>query len=54
MMPYGDTKNLVNTGLCNGLLPDDTKPLLESMLTFHKWGFVVFAWKQLNSDRTTH
>ena len=28
---------LVNTGSGNGLLPDGTKPLSESMLTYHRW-----------------
>ena len=30
----------------NGLLPDDTKPLRESMLTYHEYGHVAFTWWQ--------
>ena len=33
------TKVWVNIDSGNGLLPDDTKPLPEQMLTFHKRGF---------------
>ena len=34
------TQILVNTGSMNGLLPDETKPLPEPMLTY-PWGFVA-------------
>ena len=27
--------NLFNIGACNGLEPDDTKPLIEPMWTYH-------------------
>ena len=30
------TENCVNIGSGNGLLPDDTKPLPESMLTYNQ------------------
>ena len=30
---------LVNTGSCNGLLPDGTKPLPDPMLTYHLISF---------------
>ena len=33
---------LVNIGSGKGLLPDGTKPLLESMLTYGKYGPVTF------------
>ena len=34
----------LNTGPCNGLLPDGTKPLPESMLTYDQWGSVTITW----------
>ena len=40
--PYGDI-DLVNIGSGNGLLPDGTKPLPESMLTYHKYGLVAIT-----------
>ena len=36
MMPYGDIYILVNTGSSNGLMPNDTKPLPEPVLTYHQ------------------
>ena len=36
--------NMVDIGSGNGLLPADTKPLPESMLTCNQWGFTVFKW----------
>ena len=35
------TKNWVNIGSGNGLLPDGTKPLPEPVLTNHHWGLVA-------------
>ena len=37
---------LVNIGSGNGLLPDGTKPLPESMLINHQLGPVAFTWWQ--------
>ena len=34
-----------NIGSSNGLLPADTKPLPEPMLTDPRQGFVAFAWE---------
>ena len=39
---YGDT-DLGNIGWDNGVLPDDTKPLPEPILTCHQWGIVAFS-----------
>ena len=39
------TLSLVNTGSCNGLLPDGTKPLPKPVLTYHQKGFVAFSWE---------
>ena len=36
------TQILVNIGSGNGLLPDSTKPLPEPMLTYRKYGPVMF------------
>ena len=36
----------VNTDSGNGLLPDSTTPLPESMLTNHQWGVLAFTWGQ--------
>ena len=36
------TRNWVNIGSGNGLLPDGTKPLPEPMLTYHQYGPVAF------------
>ena len=33
---------LVNIDLDIGLLPQDTKPIPEPLLTIHKWGLVIF------------
>ena len=48
--PYGDIY-LVNFGVDNGLLPDGTKPLPETMLIYHqnliwplKYTFILF-WR---------
>ena len=38
------TEIWVNIGSSNGLLPDDTKPLPEPMLTYHYYGPVTFIW----------
>ena len=44
----GVWKILVNTGPGNGLLPDGTKPLPESMMTNLQWGlcwrYAAFVW----------
>ena len=48
------TKILVNIGSGNGLLPDDTKPLPEPMLTYHKYGPVTFIWGQLHQRCPSH
>ena len=34
-------ENLVNTGSVDVMLPDGTKPLPETVLTYHHWSFVV-------------
>ena len=36
------TQILVNIGSGNGLLPDGAKPLLEPMLTYHKYEPMTF------------
>ena len=41
----------VNLGSGNGLVPEGTKPLLESRLTYHQWGPMVFIWGQLQCTR---
>ena len=42
--PYGDIDLGQHChGSSNGLLPDGTKPLPETMLTYHWWSFVVFT-----------
>ena len=35
----------VDIGSDNGLLPDGTKPLPNSMVTYHQWGAVTFTWE---------
>ena len=37
---------LIGSG--NGLVPDDTKPLPEPILTSHWWGSVAFTWEQFH------
>ena len=37
------SQNLVNIGSSNGLLPDDTKPLADPMLTSHKCSTAPFT-----------
>ena len=39
---------LVNIGSCNGLLPDNTKPLPAPMLTYHQWGPMTIIWEQFH------
>ena len=39
-----ETGIYVNIGSGNGLLPDGTKPLPESMLTNGQWSVVAFTW----------
>ena len=46
--PY--EKILDNTGSCNGLLPDGTKPLPEPMLTYHQWGSVAYTWGCISQE----
>ena len=43
VVPY-DVIELVNIGSDNGLLPDGTKPLPETMLTNHQRNLVEFTW----------
>ena len=38
------TKVWINSGSGNGLLPDDTKPLPEPMLTNRQLSLVVYIW----------
>ena len=38
----------VNIGTGNGLLPDDTKPLPEPMLTYNQRCSVAFTWEQFH------
>ena len=40
------SKIWINVGSGNGLLPDDTKPLPEPMLTYHQLGPIKFIWWQ--------
>ena len=40
------SQNLVNIGPGNGLLPDDTKPLPEPMMTHHQEGLMAFILGQ--------
>ena len=42
------TEIWVNIGSGNGLLPDDTKPLPEPMLTDHQWSPMTFILGQFN------
>ena len=41
----------VSIGSGNGLLPDGTKPLPESMLTHHKWCHVAFTRRQYSLEK---
>ena len=43
---------LVNTGLGNGMLPDGTKPLPDSMLTYHQWGSVALIQDQFHRQHS--
>ena len=43
---------LVNTGSGNGLLPDNTKPLPEPILTDPRWGLVAFTWGKFHRKCT--
>ena len=38
----------VNTGSGDGLVPDDTKPSPEPMLTYHQFGSVAFIFNQFH------
>ena len=42
------SKNVVNIGSGNGLLPQGTRPLPEPMLTYHQWDPVSFTWVQFH------
>ena len=42
------TQIWVNIVLCNGLLPDGTKPLPDPMFTYHQWGPLIFIWDQFH------
>ena len=44
----------VNIGSGNGLLPDGTKPLPESMLTSHRSSLVAFIWGQFRKRYLSH
>ena len=48
------TEIWVNIGSDNGLLPDGTKPLPESMLTDHQWTTVTFIWGQFHKRCLNH
>ena len=39
------TQVCVNIGPGNGFLFDNTKPLLDSLLTYHQWSPVEFTWE---------
>ena len=47
----GSTLALV---ICNGLLPDGTKPLPEPTLTYHQEGPVIFIWGQFHKRYLSH
>ena len=40
------TQSLVNIGSSNGLLPDSTKSLPETVFIIHHLGLVAFSWGQ--------
>ena len=40
------SESLVNIGFTNSLLPDDTRPLPEQMVTNQQWGLVAFRKMQ--------
>ena len=40
----------VTIGSDNDLLPDDTKPLPETMLANTQWGIVAFTWEQYTAS----
>ena len=42
--PLSKFNSWVNIGSVNGLMPDGTKPLLEPMLTYDKYGPMAFIW----------
>ena len=44
------SKKFVNIGSANGVLPDSTKPLHETILTSHLQGPVAFTWGNLNRN----
>ena len=44
----------VNIGSDNGLLPDDTKPLHEPMLTYHQQGRMTFILGQVHKRYLSH
>ena len=44
----------VNIGSGNGLLPDGTKPLPETMLTYHQWSPKTFTWKKFHERSPNH
>ena len=46
--------NRVNIGPGNGLLPDGTKPLPETMLTYHQWSLVTITWAQFHKRYFSH
>ena len=44
---------MVNIGSYNGLVPDDTKPILEPMLTY-QWSPVPFIWERFHKRQGRH
>ena len=48
-MPYGVMGILVNIGPGNGLLPNNIKPLFQSMLSHHQWGHLAFNRMQFHN-----
>ena len=50
--PYGDIDLLVDADSGNGLLPDNTKPLPETMLIYHQW--VLWHSYEINFSGNTH
>ena len=49
--PNGDIDSEINIGLCNGLVPDGTKPLHEPMLTYHWRCCVAFTCEWFHKKR---
>ena len=45
------TKICVNIGLGNSLLPDGSKPLPETMLSYHQWGSGTIIWGKFHKSK---